>query len=422
MKCRLCKSDNLYKFLDLGYHPHSDQFRKTNDEPETRYPLVLMMCPDCGLAQLSYNVEKEVMYTEDYLYEASITDTAGEHWGELADDVIRVSGIKSGKAIDIGGNDGTLSLKFKERGFEVLNIDPCKEVGEISGDRGVPTIVDFFSSELVEKSDRIKKADIITGTNVFAHVHDHDDFVKGLKKIMKTKSVFVFESPYFGEFLKGLEYDTVYHQHLLYLSLKPVMKFLEKYDLEVFNVSFSELHGGAFRCYIANKGVHTVMPVVKDMADKEDWSKKELLAWGEMAKQHAENLFDMCHWIHQQGKTICCVSSPAKGMTLLNYTGIGKFIDFITEKSKLKIGRYTPGTKIKIVGDDELIKRQPDYALILAWNFKDEIIKNNSEYKGTWIVPLPEVKLYEVRNTQGQKGNDKGLNGGGGFLDNSYNV
>ena len=406
MKCRLCKSDNLYKFLDLGYHPHSDQFRKTNDEPETRYPLVLMMCPDCGLAQLSYNVEKEVMYTEDYLYEASITDTAGEHWGDLADEVIKESGIKKGLAIDIGGNDGTLSLKFKERGFEVLNIDPCKEVTDISRKRGVDTITDFFNSELASE---LPKADIVTGTNVFAHVHDHDDFVKGLLKIMKTKSVFVFESPYFGSFLEGLEYDTIYHQHLLYLSLKPVMKFLDKYDLEVFDVVFSELHGGAFRCFIARKGIHVVKPIVAEMAEKETWSKKELLAWGEMAKQHAENLFDMCHWIHQRGETICCVSSPAKGQTLLNYTGIGRYIDFITEKSKLKIGRYTPGTKIKIVGDEELIKRQCDYALILAWNFKDEIIKNNTGYKGTWIVPLPEIKLYETRDNKRQKGNDTGL-------------
>jgi len=403
MKCRLCKEDNLYKFLDLGYHPHSDQFRKTNDEPETRYPLVLMMCPDCGLAQLSYNVEKEVMYTEDYLYEASITDTAGKHWGELADDVIKESGVKKGLAIDIGGNDGTLSLKFKERGFKVLNIDPCKEVTDISRKRGVDTITDFFNSELARDIDR---ADIVTGTNVFAHVHDHDDFIIGLKKILKTKGVFVFESPHFGEFLKGLEYDTVYHQHLLYLSVKPVMKFLEKHGLEIFDVKFSELHGGAFRCYIARKGEHTVKPIVKESADKEDWDKKDLSGWGEVAKNHSERLFDFIYSLSRQGKSIACVSSPAKGMTLLNYTGIGKYIDFVTEKSKLKIGRYTPGTKIKIVGDEELIKRQPDYALILAWNFAEEIIKNNSEYKGTWIVPLPEVKLYETRDNKRQKGND----------------
>lgn len=394
MKCRLCKSENLYQFLDLGYHPHSDQFRKTNDEPETRYPLRLMMCRDCGLAQISYTVEKEVMYTEDYLYEASITETAGKHWQELVDDVIKTTGIKEGLALDIGGNDGTLSLKFKEKGFEVLNIDPCKEVADISRKRGIQTVTNFFDSDLAE---RIGKVDIITGTNVFAHIHDHDDFMKALLKIMKDDSVFIFESPYFGEFLKGLEYDTVYHQHLLYLSVRPVAKFIKKYGLEIFDVRFSELHGGAFRCYIGKKGQRPV----KFETPEENWTEEYLMEWGEKCLKHRNKLFDLIYELYKEGKSICCVSAPAKGMTLLNYTGIGRYIDFVTEKSKLKIGRYTPGTKIKIVSDEELIKRQPDYALILAWNFADEIMKNNSNFKGKWITPLPKIciKTSEEQST-----------------------
>ena len=383
MKCRLCKSENLYEFLDLGYHPHSDQFRKTNDEPETRYPLKLLMC-ECGLAQLSYTVEKEVMYTEDYLYEASITKTADKHWAELADDVIKTTGIKGGLAVDIGGNDGTLSLKFKDRGFKVLNIDPCKEVTDLSRARGVDTLTDFFNSKL-----KLPKADIITGTNVFAHIHDHADFTEALLKIMKEKSVFVFESPYFGEFLNGLEYDTAYHQHLLYLSLKPVASFLRNYGLEIFDVRFTPLHGGAFRCYIARQGAYAVRPIVAEMTAKENWTKQELLEWGEKCAKHRDELFDLIYDLYKQGKTICCVSAPAKGQTLLNYTGIGRYISFVTEKSKLKIGRYTPGTKIKIVGDDEL--HRADYALILAWNFAKEIMENNKSYKGKWIIPLPKI-------------------------------
>lgn len=383
-QCRLCKSENLYQFLDLGYHPHSDQFRRTNDEPETRYPLRLNMCRDCGLAQIDFTVEKEVMYTEDYLYEASITKTADAHWSELAEDVIKTTGIKKGLAIDIGGNDGTLSLKFKEKGFEVINIDPCKEVTDISRERGVNTITDFFNSKLAEE---ILKADIITGTNVFAHVHDHDDFCKALLKIMKDDSVFVFESPYFGEFLRGNEWDTVYHQHLLYLSIKPVQKFIKKYGLEIFDVRFSPLHGGAFRCFIGKTGRYN--RIYSDIV--ENWSEEYLKNWGSKAKAQAEEIFDFIYQAHGKGSTFCCVSAPAKGMTLLNYTGIGKYIDFVTEKSKLKIGRYTPGTKIKIVGDEELVKRNPDYAIILAWNFADEIIKNNPNYKGTWIIPLPTL-------------------------------
>jgi hypothetical protein len=227
----------------------------------------------------------------------------------------------------------------------------------------------------------------------------------------------VFESPYFGEFLKGLEYDTVYHQHLLYLSVRPVQMFLEKYGLEIFDVRFSDLHGGAFRCYIAKKGAYEVKPIVQEKMNEEKWV--DLIEWGRWCKEHAEKLFDLVYKFHKEGKKICCVSAPAKGMTLLNYTGIGKYISFVTEKSQLKIGRYTPGDKIPIVGDDQLEKA--DVAILLAWNFKDEIIKNNPQFKGTWIIPNQNIEIY-ARNTQGQEGDNQRLTGGGEFLDNSYHV
>ena len=388
--CRMCKSEDLYEFLDLGYHPHSDQFRKTNDEPEMRYPLKLLMCRECGLAQLSYVVEPEVMYTEDYLYEASITRTAAEHWELLVRDVIDTTGIKGGRSVDIGGNDGTLALQFQNYGFQAVNVDPCQEVAEISRKRGVKTFNTFFNKTIAEE---IGKVDIITGTNVFAHVNDLDAFIGAIKVMMKDKTVFVFESPYFGEFLKGLEYDTVYHQQLSYLSLKPVMRFMKKHGLEVFDVRFSELHGGAFRCYIGWAGKHQVTDqCLADMLN-EQWREHELKAWGEACKVHRDELFELVYNLYKEGKTIACVSAPAKGMTLLNYTGIGRYISFITEKSKLKIGRYTPGTKLRIVGDDTLIFRQPDYAIILAWNFAKEIMANNPGYKGKWIIPLPKITI-----------------------------
>lgn len=385
--CRLCGSEKMYEFLDLGYHPHSDQFRKTNDEPEMRYPLKLMMC-ECGLAQLSYVVEKEVMYTEDYLYEASITETASKHWAALVDDVIETTGFSGGNSVDIGGNDGTLSLKFKDRGFSVTNVDPCKEVGDISRSRGVRTITNFFCKAVATE---VGKADIVTGTNVFAHVNDLDAFMEAVKLVLKEDGVFVFESPYFQDFLEGLEYDTVYHQHLSYLSLKPLIPFLRKFGMEVFDVRRTKLHGGGFRVYIAREGKREIKPCVAELVATENWDKEKLMAWGEVCKMHREELFELVYDLYKQGKTICCVSSPAKGMTLLNYTGIGRFISFVTEKSKLKIGRYTPGTKIKIVGDDQLHKA--DIAILLAWNFSKEIMANNSNFKGEWIIPLPNIRI-----------------------------
>lgn len=391
----MCDSTNLVEWLDLNFAPHSDQFRKTKEEPELTYPLRVLVCNSCGLSQLSYLVEPEVMYTQDYLYEASITATADKHWSDLADDVINRTSITKGLAVDIGGNDGTLSLKFKERGFRVINIDPCKEVTDISRERGVYTITDFFGGNVVsQEKGFVGSADIITGTNVFAHVHDLNAFMQGIKNMLKEDGVFVFESPYFGEFYKNTEFDTVYHQHLSYLSVKPLVKFLDKFGMEVFDIVFSPLHGGAFRCYIARKGQRKVKPIVAETIKNENWTLEDLKVFANRAKKIRNDLMSLLWKLKSQGKSIACVSSPAKGMTLMNYCGIkDNLIDFITEKSKLKIGRFTPGSHLQIVSDEELIKQQPDFCLLLAWNFASEIIRNNPDYKGKWIIPIPEIRI-----------------------------
>lgn len=395
----MCNSTNLTQWLDLGYHPHSDQFRKDKETPELQYPLRMLYCNDCGLSQLSYLVEPEVMYTQDYLYEASITATADKHWSDLADDVIKRTGIKEGTVVDIGGNDGTLALKFKERGFRAINIDPCKEVTDISRERGVETITDFFPCSARKEYSSVNgkaifEADLITGTNVFAHIHDLNAFMFAIVRSLKENGVFVFESPYFGEFYKNTEMDTIYHQHLSYLSVKPLVKFLDKFDMEVFDIVFSPLHGGAFRCYIARKGQREVKPIVAETIKNENWTLEDLRLFAEKTEKIRTDLMSLLWKLKGEGKSIVAVSSPAKGQTLMNYCGIkDNLIDFVTEKSKLKIGRYTPGSHIEIVGDDKLIEKQPDFALLLAWNFEKEIIANNKEFKGNWIIPIPEVKI-----------------------------
>lgn len=389
--CRMCHSENLKQWLDLGLHPHSDHFHKEK-EAEMFYPLGVSFCEDCGLNQLTYIVAKEELYLKDYLYESSITKTADAHWTEFAETVAKKVGLpKSSMVIDIGGNDGTLLTKFQALGHKVLNIDPTPEATQIAIDRGVPTKQEFFGVS------EYPKAELIVGANVFAHVDDLDTFIERVKDTLEENGVFVFESPYFGEFLKGLEYDTVYHQHLSYLSLKPVVKFMEKHGMEVFDVEQHELHGGGFRVYIASKGERTVSPEVQAMLLSESWTLKQLEKFNADAKEHREDLYWLLYDLKRQGKTIAVVSTPAKGNTLLNYTGIGRYIDFATDKSKLKQGRFTPGTHIEVFSDDELIQRQPDYALVLAWNFFGEIKENVKKkgFRGKFIRPLPSIEIYE---------------------------
>lgn len=387
-ECRLCKSENLVEFLDLGHHPHSDNFRKDRDLPEITYPLTLNQCQDCQFVQLGFTVSPDVLYDDDYLYESSITKTADKHWNEFVGSVISTTGIKKGRVLDIGSNDGTLLLKFKERGFEIQGIDPCKQIAEIARERGVPTLACLFEDAMLDE-----QFDLITGSNVFAHIDNLDRTIVDVKKHLKEGGVFIFESPYLGDFIEKLEYDTVYHQHLSYLALKPLVQFLKKHDMEIFDIDFTPIHGGCFRCYIARKWERTVNKIVTDTAASENFDLMTLQLFAWKVKENRLKLIEILQNFKKEGRRIVGISSPAKGMTLLNYTGAGKYLDFVTDVSKLKQGRYTPGSHLEIKSDNHL--KGDEVGLLLAWNFKDEIIKNVPQIK-TWIIPIPEPYIYEA--------------------------
>lgn len=396
VKCRMCGSGNLKQWLDLGLHPHSDHFHKEK-EAEMFYPLGVSVCEDCGLNQLTYIVAKEELYLKDYLYESSITKTADAHWTEFANTVCKKVGLKeNSRVLDIGSNDGTLLTKFKAQGHYVCGIDPTPEASAIAEERGIHTIRQFFSADVFTGHEDFKY-DLITGANVFAHIHDLEKFIDDVKKVLTANGVFVFESPYFGEFLKGLEFDTVYHQHLSYLSLKPVARFMEKHGMEVFDVEQHQLHGGGFRVYIARKGQRHVKYTVDEMLEGETWNDDTLAKFARATSKNRDEICALVQSLASKGESIAVVSAPAKGNTYLNYTGIGRYISFATDKSKLKQGRYTPGTQIQVYSDSHLIEMQPDNAIILAWNFFEEISENirKAGYKGRIIRPLPNVQVYE---------------------------
>jgi len=385
--CRLCKSKDLVEFLDMGGHPHSDNFRKDPNLPEIYYPLKLVQCQSCEFVQLSYVVSPDVLYDSDYLYESSITKTADKHWTEFVDSIL--SKVSGGNILDIGSNDGTLLSKFKAKGFNVQGVDPCDEIAEIARKKGINTLTSLFSKEIFGG----KKFDLITGSNVFAHIDDLDRTIEDIKFLLNYDGVFVFESPYLGDFIREYQADTVYHQHLSYLAVKPLVKFLDKFDMEIFDIEFTSIHGGCFRCYIAKKGRFTVRPIVKETTDKEKFSIDVLRRFAHTVNINRFRLLSIVQRFKERGRKIVGISSPAKGMTLLNYTGVGKYLDFVTDVSKLKQGRYTPGSHLLIKSDNDLVG--DEVGLLLAWNFKDEIIKNVPQIH-TWIIPSPRPYVYET--------------------------
>lgn len=405
MSCRLCSSNNLYKFLDLGFTPPADSFLRREQlcEPEIYYPLQVMLCESCGFIQLSHIVSPEVLYRHDYPYESSITRSGRQHWNEFALTVTRRFSLTgSDLVIDIGSNVGVLLGAFRDNGCRILGVDPASNIVRIAEKSGIETINEFFGVEVARNIVAEKgPASVITGTNVFAHVNDLTGFMHAVDIVLSARGVLIIEAPYFVNLLKNLEYDTIYHEHLSYLSLKPLAPFFEKFGMEIFDIEERDIHGGSFRIYVARKGARTVSPIVGKMTAAEEtmgiYDRGVLQKFASDVADNRQSLLWLLRKLKNEGKRIAAVSAPAKGMTLLNYCHIGtETLDFVTEKSTLKIGRFTPGTHIPVFSDAKLIEEMPDFALLLAWNFADEIMANLEPFRkkgGKFIIPIPTPRI-----------------------------
>lgn len=404
-QCRMCKSSRLTTYLDLGHTPPADQFR-TKDEldlPEVWYPLRVLLCEECGLSQLSHVVDPRVLYQHDYPYESSTTATGKKHWDAFAEAVcIRLALPKESLVVDVGSNVGILLASFREHGMNIVGIDPASNIAKIANENGILTYDEFFGHEIAETvKEKHGQATVVVGTNVFAHIDDLDAMMEATLELLAPQGVFIFESPYLQPLVDHLEYDTVYHEHLSYLSFAPVVRFAGNFGLEVFAVEESEIHGGAFRVYMARKGEREIDSSVGLLLARETGTRLNelgtLKAFAVRVEENRKAVTSLIGKLRAEGKEIVALSAPAKGMTLLNYCGItNAHLSFATEKSKLKIGRYTPGGHIPVVSDEELLSKSPDYAILLAWNFAPEIMANNSEFQkrgGKFIIPIPEPRI-----------------------------
>jgi len=407
MICRMCKSVNLIKFLDLGFTPPADQFLREEQlkEPVIYYPLEVMVCTDCGLAQLSHVVSPEVLFRHDYPYESSITETGRRHWAEFAKTTVERFQLSSKDlVVDVGSNVGVLLEAFKSHGTRILGIDPAANIARIAEKQGIETLAEFFSPKVADRMVSEKgQATVITATNVFAHVDDLDSFMHAVDVLFTQQGVFIIEAPYFVNLIKNLEYDTIYHEHLSYLSVKPLVGFFDRFGMEIFDIQQRDIHGGSFRVFVARRGQRPIAPVIGELLRMEEemgvHNLDMLLEFAARTEQNRQDLIWLLRRLKHEGKRVVGVSAPAKGMTLLNYCNIGtETLDFLTEKSLLKIGRYSPGQHIPVVSDDELIRQKPDYALLLAWNFATEIMNNLEAYReagGRFIIPIPTPHIVE---------------------------
>jgi len=407
MNCRLCKSEKLEMFLDLGFTPPSDSFLTKSElnKPETYYPLKVYICNDCGYIQLGYNVPGEILFCRNYPYDNSTSASFRRHFFDMSKKVSeRFKLDQNSLVVDIGSNVGILLCAFKELGMKVLGIDPARNIASKAIEKGFETIPEFFSSELAKKIVKEKgKASIITATNVFVHIPDLDDFMKGIKILLDEGGVFVFEVQYAAILIKNLLYDMIYHEHLGYMSVKPIIPFIKKFDMEVFDIELVDTHGGSLRVYVGKKGKWDISSHIQDFIEREDkmklYSLSTLKKFAEDVKKHRNNLVLLLLELKKQGKSIVGIGAPAKGNTLLNYCKIDTdILDCITENAETKIGLYTPGTHIPIHPDSKLIEDKPDYGLLLSWNLANEIMKNLDSFKkqgGKFIIPMPHPRIVD---------------------------
>lgn len=399
--CRLCHSRELKTFLDFGMQPHSDGFLRSDmlTSKEPFYPLAVDLCTQCGQVQINYIVKPELLYGSDYLYDSTITATGREHFLSMAKDIVeRFSIKKDGLAVDIGSNVGLLLSGFREQGLRVQGVDPTPKMTAVAIAQGIETIVECFSPEVARRIALEKgKASVITGTNVVAHIDDLDAFMEGVDILLDEKGVLVIEAPYLSDLIEHTEYDTIYHQHLSYFAVTPLSKFFKKFGMNLFDVRRTTIHGGSIRLFVARAGTQAVQSSVETLMTKESkdglLTAVRMITFADCVAEHRRELLRLLVDLRDQGHTVAGIGAPAKGSTLLNYCGINtSLLSFTTEKNLWKIGRFMPGVRIPILSDAHLLAEQPDYALVLPWNFAPEIMKNLDAYRkkgGKFIIPIP---------------------------------
>lgn len=398
MICTLCGKTDTHKFLSLGHQPPSDAFLKKEDleKPEITYPLDLYFCSTCTLVQLGYSVDPDLLF-RDYVYNTSSNNALKANFKELVAKIISVYNLKKDDfVIDIGSNDGTLLENYIPHGIKVLGIDPSSSTS-LAVQKGIPTIVDYFNAETAARVRKeYGRAKIITATNVFAHVNVLDSFMRGVKDLLDEGGVFISENGYVVDMIEGMQYDSIYHEHLRYYSVTSLMALFTQYDMEIVDVERISSHGGSIRVYAAQKGTVMVSKNVKDFCtyeqEKQYTSLERYQTFAADVVALKKALIDMMYEFKKKGARITTIGAPAKGNTLLNYCKFDtEWIDCLSERSPLKIGLYSPGMHIPVVDEKYLFEVQPEVALLLSWNLAQELIPKlrAQGYKGSFIIPNP---------------------------------
>jgi len=383
-ECRACHTTLPSPFLSLGSMPPANNLPDSPDQPEDRYPLELAACPSCSLVQLCHVVSPSVLFSH-YLY-SSTSGMLGDHFDGMATslrDALGLGGVSL--VVDIGSNDGLLLSRFREAGIgRIRGVEPAANLVAIARENQVPTVNGFFGKDVVEEIlAEDGQADLITATNVFAHVDDIEGLTENVKRLLNPGGVLVIEVPYLPVMLRSGTFDLVYHEHLSYFSVAPLVTFFESMGMEVFRVDDVQSHGGSIRVSVQRQnGGHAVdQSVAAHLNDERDLGDAAVYSdFGARVSQVVGEFAAELKDLKSQGFRLAGYAAPAKASTLLGFAEIGgDVLDYIVDDNPLKQGRYVPGTGIPIVSSSILREQPPDYLVILAWNLADIIVKKLNE-------------------------------------------
>lgn len=406
MKCRHCQAESEHVFLDLGYAPPSNAYLRKDDlrAPELTYPLKLFVCDRCWLVQTEDYAEADELFSGDYAYFSSTSQSWLKHAANYTEMITRRLGLnKNSFVIEVASNDGYLLKNFVATGIPCLGIEPTDSTADAAEKIGVPVLREFFgvktATALVSEG---KQADLICGNNVYAHVPDINDFTRGLQIALKAGGTINLEFPHLMRLIDQNQFDTIYHEHFSYLSLTAVMRIFKQAGLRVFDIEELPTHGGSLRIY----GCHAAdaRPSgerVRAMLEKERaFGLQDLAVYHAFQKKANQVKNDFLAFLIEQkraGKRIAAYGAAAKGNTLMNYAGIKHdLIDFVCDAAPSKQGKYMPGSHIPIRPPSDLAQSRPDWVVILPWNIAEEVMQQQQEvlsWGGKFVVAVPELKV-----------------------------
>lgn len=402
--CRSCGSDALEVFLSLGTTPLADALVAPErlGEPEPRFPLDVAFCPACSLVQILEEVPPETLFVDNYAYFSSYSDDLLTHAHRHADELIARRGLgPDSLVVEVGSNDGYLLRRLAARGIPVLGIDPAPDQAAAAQAAGVPTLAAFFDAGLARRLRRQGyRADVIIANNVMAHTPDLNGFVEGMATLLADDGVLTVENPSVRELIEGRQFDTIYHEHFCYFSTTAVDALMRRHGLVLHHVEhFPELHGGTLRWHIRATG--HAGPAVRAALDEEHAQGLTTLDYyrdfGDAVQALTRQLGELLRGLKAEGHRVAAYGAAAKGATLLNCAGIGgELLDFVVDRNPHKQGLHLPGTQLPIHDPAVLSQRRPDYLLLLAWNFRDEITRQQHEYVqagGRFVEPVPTPRV-----------------------------